>query len=83
MLTDIIPAAWRKRVYVAYAALAGILGLVQVLYSTTGTPQPGWLTVTLAVVAFVGASMGSMAGANVNPPILAVDPVVPPTTTLS
>ena len=65
MLTDIIPAEWRARVYAIFAALAAALGAVQVVYVATATPQPVWLTAALAVLAFIGTAIGAVAKANV------------------
>lgn len=68
MLTDIIPAAWRKRVYAIYAAIGLALGIVQTVYLSTATAQPGWLTTAFAVFALVGTAFGLVANQNVTLP---------------
>jgi hypothetical protein len=80
MLTDIIPAAWRARVYAAYAVVAAAFGVVQIVYIATASPQPVWLTASLAAVAAIGTAIGTVANANVTPdpaPKYAADPVAP------
>lgn len=64
MLNDIIPAAWRKPVYAAYALAGAIIGAVQVGYLSAEAGQPLWLTVTLAVYGFIGTAIGFTASAN-------------------
>jgi hypothetical protein len=59
ILTDILPAQYRKALYVAYALAGLILGAYQVV------AEPAWLTDALAVYAFVGTALGLTAGANV------------------
>ena len=65
MLTDIIPAAWRARVYAIFALVGVALGVTQTIYLSTATAQPGWLTAALAVYAVVGTAIGAVAKANV------------------
>ena len=62
-LVDIIPAEWRKPIYAIYAVLGVILGAVQVAME----PDPSWLMTTMAVYAFVGGAIGSVASANTVP----------------
>jgi len=64
MLTDIIPAAWRKIAYAVYALIGLALGAIQVGFSAAEAAQPVWLTVALAVFAFVGAGLGLTAASN-------------------
>jgi len=64
MLNDIIPAAWRKPIYAAYALAGAIIGAVQVAYLSAEAGQPLWLTVTLAVYGFIGTAIGFTASAN-------------------
>lgn len=64
MLNDIIPAAWRKPIYAAYALAGAIIGAVQVGYLSAEAGQPVWLTVTLAVYGFIGTAIGFTASAN-------------------
>ncbi len=74
-LVGILPANVRQKIYVAYALIGFIIGAVQVGLSAAGQGQPTWLTVVLAVFAFVGAPLGATAAANVKKP--AADPVQP------
>ena len=64
MLNDIIPAAWRKPIYAAYALAGAIIGAIQVAYLSAEAGQPSWLTVTLAVYGFIGTAIGFTASAN-------------------
>lgn len=64
MLNDIIPAAWRKPIYAAYALAGAIIGAVQVGYLSAEAGQPLWLTVALAVYGFIGTAIGFTASAN-------------------
>lgn len=64
MLNDIIPAAWRKPIYAAYALAGAIIGAVQVGYLSAEAGQPVWLTVALAVYGFIGTAIGFTASAN-------------------
>lgn len=73
MLTDIIPAQWRARVYAIYALIGLALGVTQTVYLSTATAQPGWLTAALAVYAVIGTAIGAVAKANV--PVAPVTPV--------
>lgn len=87
MLTDIIPAAWRQRVYAAYALVIVALGATQVGFVTAQIAQPVWLTVALATAAYLGVAIGAMAASNTPTPAPKygiVDPGdgQPPTSTL-
>ena len=64
MLNEIIPAAWRKPIYAAYALAGAVIGAVQVGYLAAEVGQPLWLTVTLAVYGFIGTAIGFTASAN-------------------
>jgi hypothetical protein len=64
-LHDILPAGARKALYAGYAFLGLGLGATQVAYSAAGAGQPVWLTVTLAVFAFIGTGLGFTAASNV------------------
>lgn len=64
MLNDVIPAAWRKPIYAAYALAGAIIGAIQVGYLSAEAGQPVWLTVTLAVYGFIGTAIGFTASAN-------------------
>ena len=79
MLNDVIPAAWRKPIYAAYALAGAIIGAVQVGYLSAEAGQPVWLTVTLAVYGFIGTAIGFTASANTPPggQFTGNEPVVP------
>ncbi len=55
----------RARVYAAFWTLGLALGGTQVGYAAAEAGQPTWLTVALAVYAFLGAGVGYTAQANV------------------
>lgn len=63
-LHDIIPAAHRKIAYAVFALIGVVLGAVQVGYGAAEAGQPTWLTVALAVYAFVGGAVGLTARSN-------------------
>jgi len=65
MLTNIIPAAWRQRVYAAYALIIVLLGATQVGYVTAKVDQPVWLAIAVDVVAYLGVAIGAMAASNI------------------
>ena len=58
------PPKARAAIYYAYAIVGLGLGAVQVGYSAAGLGQPTWLTVTLAVFAFLAAGLGLTAASN-------------------
>jgi len=64
MLTDIIPASVRRRVYAVFAVLGVVIGATQVGYAAADAGQPVALTVVLAVYAFVGGALGFTAAQN-------------------
>lgn len=64
MLKDIITPKVRKPVYAVYAIIGLILGATQVGFSAAEAGQPVWLTVALAVFAFVGTALGFTAASN-------------------
>lgn len=64
-LIDVIPAHQRKLVYAGFAAFGVLLGAVQVGFGAAQAGQPVWLTVALAVYAFLGGAIGATANANV------------------
>lgn len=63
-LTDIVPAVWRKRAYALYALLGVVISGTQVGYAATSNGQPEWLTVVLAVYAYLGVALGFTAASN-------------------
>lgn len=67
-LTDVLTPATRKAVYAVYAALGVLLGAVQVGFAAAEAGQPVWLTVALAVFAFIGGALGLTAAANTPKP---------------
>lgn len=66
MLNEIISGKSRKVAYAVYAFLGVVVGSVQVAYLAAETGQPVWLTVTLAIYAYVGTAFGATAGGNVH-----------------
>ena len=64
MLTDILPAETRSKIYWVFALLGMLLGATQVGFSSAELGQPTWLTVLLAVYSFVGGAIGFTAEAN-------------------
>lgn len=67
LLTNIVPAPVRQKLYLGYALVGLILGGIQVGYSSAGLGQPTWCTVVTGVFAFVGGALGLTAAANTKP----------------
>lgn len=68
MLRDILPDSARKTVYAAYALIGALIGAIQVGYvAVPGADQPVWLTVALAVYAYIGIAIGATAASNTTP----------------
>ena len=63
-MKDIIPASAREQVYAWFAVLGVAIGATQVGFAAASAGQPVWLTVALAVYAFVGGAIGFTARAN-------------------
>lgn len=64
-LEDVMPdAKSRKPVYRVFGALGLVIGATQVGYASADAGQPTWLTVALAVYAFLGAAGFTVAQAN-------------------
>lgn len=61
-LNDIIPAKYRKPVYVAYALAGVALGAIATAYGPDNVPE--WHAVTTNVVLYVGGAFGLTAAAN-------------------
>lgn len=59
-----LPAHLRAKLYAAYAVAGVILGAIQTGLAAAESGQPVWLTVALAVYAFLGGSIGYVAQAN-------------------
>lgn len=64
-LIDIVPGHQRKQAYAVFAALGVLIGAIQVGFGAAQAGQPVWLTVALAVYAFLGGAIGATANANV------------------
>ena len=56
----------RKGLYTGYAVVGVLLGAIQVGMSAAETGQPTWLTVALAVYAFLGTAFGFSARSKVD-----------------
>lgn len=67
MPTVTIPAKYRDLAYFLFGLLGLGLGGVQVGFLTAHAGQPVWLTVALAVYAFLGRGTGLLARANLSP----------------
>ena len=65
ILTDIVPARYRKIAYLVFALIGLVLGAIQVGYGAASVAQPTWLVVALAVAPFVGSTLGFAAASNV------------------
>lgn len=63
MLTDIIPAHYRKAIYAVYA----VVGVVLAAWQLAQSPAPGWLITALTVYGFVGTAIGATAASNIKP----------------
>lgn len=63
-MTSILTPAIRSRLYVVYAVIGLAIGSIQVGFGAAEAGQPVWLTVSLAVYAFLGGALGFVAQAN-------------------
>lgn len=61
-LNEIIPAKYRKPVYVAYALVGVALGAIATAYGPENVPD--WHAVTTNVVLYIGGAFGLTAAAN-------------------
>ncbi|KHS54190.1 hypothetical protein [Brevibacterium linens] len=61
-LHDIIPAKYRKPVYVTYALIGVALGAIATAYGPDNVPE--WHAVTTNVVLYIGGAFGLTAAAN-------------------
>lgn len=57
-------AGVRKGIYAAYVFGIIIIGALQVGFAAVSAGQPDWLTVALAVAAYLGVPVGGLAVAN-------------------
>lgn len=64
-LKDVLPPRARFWVYVAYGIVGVLIGAIQVGVAAAEQDQPMWLTVALAVYAFLGGPLGATASGNV------------------
>lgn len=58
---NLLPAGVRGVFYTVYALTGVVFGGIQVAYGAMELAQPTWLTVALAVYAFVGGAFGLVA----------------------
>ena len=64
MPTVALPPKARAIVYYVYGCIMLLLGSTQVGYSAASLSQPTWLTVSLAVSAFLGVGFSLTAASN-------------------
>lgn len=62
----LLPARARQAVYVVYGTVALSVSGAQVGYASLSIPNPSWLTVALAVTAFLAVPIGAIAASNVS-----------------
>lgn len=61
-----IPALYRKYLYLGYFLVGVAFGAIQVGFAAVpDTAQPAWLTVALVVYAYLGTALGITAASNV------------------
>lgn len=73
-MTNFPSPAFRQTAYLIYTVLALISGALQVAYSAGGWGQPVWLTVSVAVLSFLGGGLGFTAASNVKPDVQGQEP---------
>ncbi len=61
----LIPDAVRQVVYIVYSCAVIGVGAVQVGFVSANAAQPVWLTIALAVLAYLGGVLGITAASNV------------------
>lgn len=64
VLSELLSPTARRTTYLVYGLLGLALGATQVGYSAANLQQPVWLTVALAVFAFLGTGLGIVAAGN-------------------
>lgn len=64
-LVDFLTPGIRQRIYFGYALIGLVLSATQVGFSAAAQGQPTWLTVVLAIFAFIGTALGATAASNV------------------
>jgi hypothetical protein len=57
----------RQAAYLVCTTVPLISGALQIAYSSGGWGQPVWLTIGVAVLAFLSGALGSTAASNVKP----------------
>lgn len=74
IIKEHLPATWRRWIYAIYA-IAGVgIGAVEVGFAAAEFAQPVWLTVTLAVYAFVGGAVDLTATSHTPKSVERLDP---------
>jgi hypothetical protein len=73
-MTNFPSPAFRQAAYLVYTVVALISGALQVAYSAGGWGQPVWLTVSVAVLSFLGGALGFTAASNVKPDVPGQEP---------
>ena len=63
-MNEILSPQVRAKIYVVYAIVGLLIGSTQVGFAAAEAGQPVWLTVSLAVYAFLGGALGLVAQAN-------------------
>lgn len=66
-LRDSLSTRARDILYAVFAILGIVIGAVQVGVAAAEMSQPVWLTVALAVYAFLGGAFGKLSRDNINP----------------
>ena len=61
-------ATIRKVIYSAYVIALVLVGAAQVAYAAVSVATPSWLTIALAVLAYLGVPVGGLALANTGTP---------------
>lgn len=86
MFDQIIPDEnIRRKIYQALAAVGLLLGSIQVVFLSTQSDQPGWLTAALGVYTFLGGGSLVLSQANTRPvaekvsaePVVEVEVITP------
>lgn len=54
----------RKAIYAVYVVAIIVIGAIQVGFAAISAGQPEWLTVSLAVAAYLGVPVGGLAAVN-------------------
>lgn len=66
-LTNVVPQSVRAKLYAIYVTLGVLIGGTQIAYQAIpDVAQPDWLTVVLAVYAYLAIPIGGLAVSNTN-----------------